>query len=520
MSYTVLIADDEPIMRKAMQTLVNWDELDCRLVCTASGGQEVMEYLKTDIPDILILDIRMPGRNGIEIAKYICEEKCSTKVILLTAYADFSYAQSAIKYNVVDYVIKTGAFEGLEAAIEKAKASIQEEEFRKNENKTDVLKENFFKSVFDGTLYQKEEILKRAEGIGIGIGNRKRWLVVTIHFRMEQEKKRDYMYQSLMNFLKMVFEHRMVYGTAIRRDAIAVVLSVEHRDCEDSVYDQCTQIVKMMENFMKMSIYIGISSYGTGIHELKRIFDEAEYAVEEGAFFETSKINRFQYLHDGKKEWLTVVNDSLKELYHFIKKGKKKESLQKFHEIVDCLRNSGCTTNMIFDIGIEIQSFCKKLLTEYGQTFYDIVPYESNPSQKIYQCKHVGEYIEVLTIIIENAVGHMTAAVSKKNSLIYEAEKYIEENYQNSISVSEVSRNVGVSLSYLSRIYKESTGNTLINFINHKKVEKAKEYLSSTDMKIYEIAEMLGFENTTYFSYFFKKNTGLSPKEYKFDEKE
>ena len=105
MKYKVLVADDEPIMRKAMQSLIDWEAQGCRLVCVAENGQEVMAYLKEDIPDILILDVKMPGISGIELARYIYEEKITTKVILLSGYAEFSYAQSAIKYDVKDYVI-------------------------------------------------------------------------------------------------------------------------------------------------------------------------------------------------------------------------------------------------------------------------------------------------------------------------------------------------------------------------------------------------------------------------------
>ena len=74
---------------------------------------------------------------------------------------------------------------------------------------------------------------------------------------------------------------------------------------------------------------------------------------------------------------------------------------------------------------------------------------------------------------------------------------------------------MGTSISYLSRIYKEATGEKILNRLNQMRIEKAKDYLKNTDKKIYEIADALGFENTTYFSYFFKKYTGVSPKDFK-----
>lgn len=91
----------------------------------------------------------------------------------------------------------------------------------------------------------------------------------------------------------------------------------------------------------------------------------------------------------------------------------------------------------------------------------------------------------------------------QKNMLIQECEKYIRENFEKSITVADISRSIGRSPSYLSRIFKEATGSTIIHAISRKKIDKAKEYLLLTDMKIYEIADALGLENTTYFLLFF-----------------
>ena len=126
MTYKIMLADDEPIMRKALQSLIDWERIDCEIVYVAENGQEVLNALIEIQPDILITDIKMPGADGIEISKYIWEKRLSTKVILLTAYADFSYAQSAIRYNVVEYVTKTGAFDELLRAVERCKMMLAE----------------------------------------------------------------------------------------------------------------------------------------------------------------------------------------------------------------------------------------------------------------------------------------------------------------------------------------------------------------------------------------------------------
>lgn len=214
---------------------------------------------------------------------------------------------------------------------------------------------------------------------------------------------------------------------------------------------------------------------------------------------------------------MTEVDKYQEELRYLIKKGKTEEALAAFHKLIAYQKAMEGNTNTALDSGISILTWCRKVLADFDKTLDDLMGGQTDFSKMIYQCRHVSEYTEILEKVIGVTTKYIAVAVSKKNIIVYECEKYIEENYEKCITVSEVSRSIGVSLSYLSRIFKEATGNTIINFINEKKVEKAKEYLGRTDMKIYEVAEALGFENTTYFSYFFKKYTGISPKEYKED---
>ena len=293
MTYKIMLADDEPIMRKALQSLIDWERIDCEIIYVAENGQEVLTALTEMQPDILITDIKMPGADGIEISKYICENKLTTKVILLTAYADFSYAQSAIRYNVVEYVTKTGNFDELLKAIGRCKTLLMEQKVMISE---------------------------------------------------EKEARMEHLYKKVMDMV-----------------------------------------------------------------------------------------------------------DDFKELY----------------------ASTGASN---------VQGDRREL--------------------NIYSADMQNEMQETLSF-------------DSKQKLIKESLEYIDKHYREQMSVTDISRALGTSTSYLSRIFKESTGETIIRTINNKRIEKAKKYLEETDYKVYEIADILGFENVTYFSRFFKKHTGLSPKDYK-----
>ena len=102
----VLIADDEKKICRLIQMLVNWDELDMQLVGVANNGIDALRMVNEEKPDILITDICMPGCDGIEIIRQAREQKISMEVLIISGYADFAYAQSAIHYGVSEYLLK------------------------------------------------------------------------------------------------------------------------------------------------------------------------------------------------------------------------------------------------------------------------------------------------------------------------------------------------------------------------------------------------------------------------------
>lgn len=118
--WKVLAADDEAYIREALQKLINWEKMNCSLEAVVSDGQELLDSIKENTPDIVITDIQMPGADGLEVCKYIYETCPDTQVIILTAYSDFAYAQKAIKYSACGYVLKISIIDELPEAVEKA----------------------------------------------------------------------------------------------------------------------------------------------------------------------------------------------------------------------------------------------------------------------------------------------------------------------------------------------------------------------------------------------------------------
>lgn len=125
--YKILIADDEALMRKGLCTLIDWAKLGCQIVGTAENGLQAKQAVLDYQPDIIIADIKMPVMDGLELARWVCGAQRQIQIILLTAFADFSYAQQAIQYGVSDYVTKTGNMNDIVAAVERCKQKLDQQ---------------------------------------------------------------------------------------------------------------------------------------------------------------------------------------------------------------------------------------------------------------------------------------------------------------------------------------------------------------------------------------------------------
>lgn len=125
--YKLLIADDERKIREGLALLFPWSQFDMEVVGQCSNGQEVIEFLEDNEVDIVLLDIVMPKMTGIEVSKYIHENRLGIKVVLLSAFREFEYAQESLRYQVKDYVVKPTKYEELVRVFTRLKRELDEQ---------------------------------------------------------------------------------------------------------------------------------------------------------------------------------------------------------------------------------------------------------------------------------------------------------------------------------------------------------------------------------------------------------
>lgn len=118
--WTVMAADDEAYVREALRELILWEEMDCVLCKTVCDGQELVEEMEQEHPDIIVTDIRMPRLDGLEVCRYVTDHCPESQIIILSAYSDFSYARAALRNGACEYILKLDLVEELPRAVRKA----------------------------------------------------------------------------------------------------------------------------------------------------------------------------------------------------------------------------------------------------------------------------------------------------------------------------------------------------------------------------------------------------------------
>lgn len=501
MIFHLLIVDDEAPIRKGISRFINWDAIDCTIEDTACDGLEAMEKLKELPVDIVITDIRMPEADGLELARHISEHYPGIKVIILTGYADFTYAQTAIQYNVSDFLLKPISKEQVIAAVRNAQKKIITEQQRSHLGQGDptFLKDQLLLELTDRP--QDPVLLNRTQEYHIHLE----------HYCLAA-------FQMLppagdIGVLKELIGAQMGDGCCYRyNNLILAIFPVP--DGADTVPDHtrtcCQELVQITRSMVGIELSVGISAVHHGSSHYGTAVSEAIHALAQN-FYSPSGIA----CHD----------DSLSAQSSYSLTAREALALNELETAI-LGRDFSSATAVINSVFIRMKSgFAKsadarnmcimmyytglRALAKRGKT-----PPEDSITDRI---NHSTD-IFGLESIIREFLGYLQKELDEDGNLskiVRQAVSYIDQHLSDTLSLDVIAGAIPANPSYLSRTFKKETGQALTEYISLARIEKAKELLADNDILTYEVAERVGFHDPAYFSAIFKKHTGVSPKEYR-----
>ncbi|MEG0485548.1 MAG: response regulator [Oscillospiraceae bacterium] len=501
----VLIVDDEALMRKGLRTLINWEAIGCLAIGTAANGREaISEYNKLH-HDIVISDIKMPVMDGIELSKYFFEQQLPAKMILLTAYEDFTFAKQAISYGVSEYVNKSGSIEEITAAVEKCVAQIEKE--RNGTIVTIDQTEGLIRSILDERIIDENEISLLTKRHNLHLDSY-RILCMDLQQNLKlQDVQIVELREQIMRLVNSEFKTEY-HSIFIKKDLIGIIL---FSGTDETVFTSCTELAEMFYSVTNFTVYIGISNTHQTPHLLVQAFDEAKCALAQ-SFYNSSFVycfsNKFDVTHEYNNSEIfdlaaklinegnvDGIRDLLVQLFDMQKKVRLVESEVKieFIAIFDCCKRSLNRLNKSMDaIGIDEKDWKRNLHNTrfFNDSSVQIMELTIDICKKIDELRH------------------------EDSNVASEALAYIDTHFSENITLKDIADAVHAHPSYLSRCFKQRTGQNIVETITQKRMELAKTIMKQGIYKVYEISDKVGINDATYFSHVFRKYTGMSPKDY------
>ena len=510
----VMIVDDERNIREGIIHLINWRELGCEVVHSCNSGSTALAYMEGNPVDIVVTDIKMPIMDGIELSKKI-SEKYLAKVIILTAYSDFALAQQAIKYNVSDFIVKNEFIEELPLAINKTIDKLVKERDTSGSGRAEVLGSFDYVKVFQRLIMTGEISAKE---IAEGKLEENNYVLCACDITYYDKNVGNQNMSELLNNILRISLKDCSYSIIPFSDSY-LIITVRYKKNStiglNTIVDYFNNIIIMIEEFMRIDIKLGISSEVKAVKQLRNGYEEARQAL---AKITTQGTAIKVYTSQSLPGAITAFNvdrytNMLLELtFDEENQGAQEKLAEGFEKLAD----TGCTVEQCRLYMLVIcSSIIHKAVRYHLDVDQDFNEMEKGVYEKIQNAKTIFRLIRIGNDIIERVRALCIGKKNFKNELVNKVEECIRQHYREELNLQYICNELYLNNSYVSRTYRKLTGYTVTEKIAMYRVGKAKKLLSGTNMKIYEIAQAVGFKDAPYFTNVFMKYTGKSPSDFR-----
>lgn len=516
----VLLVDDEKITLELLKTLIPWEELGLEAAGCAQDGEEACELIQKENPDIVITDIRMQNMDGLQLTERIRVYSPNIKVILMSAFAEFEYVKEGMRLGCSNYILKPIDEQELISTLKKTMEEIQAKQNAKeivDKSEKQLRMMDLYKYMNRGSNLKK--VKEHEDGYAISFLD---YTVVIL--QGDSGSIDDYINIDNIGLLEEGYVQRTLeeyvkekYGKkflSFQREEDAWVVLVE--DCTAAeLKEMGVRLVEYFRSALGLEIRVSFSERGAGVEMLPKLYEEAD-SLRKYAFY-IGEEQVLSYEENCREKEFEKVREI--GLLRDAEQAVKEHDSTLLKELIDKMFQSSAS----YHPGIlqDICEFCYQIL-------YMIRRELENTGKEEQVAKLAISYEEIqkngsekfLRGIMDQALHSMESCCEKKqeerfSKPVEESLKIIEENYNKNLSLDEISDAIAVSKNYFCYMFKREVGISIWNYLTQVRLKRAKELLETTEMKTYEIAFQVGYDNPSYFSKIFKKTESMTPNEYR-----
>lgn len=530
----MIIADDEFIVRDGLKNIVPWEDFGIEVIADAVDGQEALELCNQLQPDILFTDIRMPMMDGLEVALRLKEQGSNTKIIIISGVQDFSYAKTALSVNAVGYILKPVKIDELKDVIKKVVNIVNME--RNHEEKlltmkkqlrdnNSAMREKFLRSLISNDYISELDVWKKVSYFSLPFQKGENIISAVMEIDDFDMAVKNYMEENrqLLTFAVLNIAEEILnnynYGLCFSTKENELVIIFNQKAAADKKYlEACEEIVCCLNKFLKVSASVGIGSPVSNILDLSISYNEALTALKYRFYTGNNSIlNIMDIKLDNNDIQYPDLYKTESQLMNFLKIGDSSGIACTMEALFNYLcANNKLPVDYVQNICIELVCIAARNVYEFGENFDNIAASRSVILDNIYKTRTIFGLKEYMLSIFLKISDYFSTKYSQKNSKVIEKIRdIINCHYMNNISISEISKEIYLSPNYISLIFRQETGETITEYLTTVRMEHAKDLLKTTDYKIFEVAEMVGYDNANYFSTVFKKHTGVHPQKFR-----
>ncbi|MFE4352857.1 response regulator [Peribacillus butanolivorans] len=490
--YNVFLVDDEPFIIEGMRALVPWEDYGLKVVGEASNGSEAIKKLETCHVDILLTDIMMPIMDGLELISTLKERHPNTKYIVLSGYEEFEYVKKGMKLGIENYLLKPvneqELISTLENSIEKLEKSTN------NEEAYTILRDNTIWRCLNQDIDAKEW-RERVELYSLEFDGQNLAVVLMQISDGEHENS---------SFFRKRVEELFQSVCIINPDGELILLV--SFNCEDGLKKKLDELNMLFAGYVSGKYHINVGSFVCSTSELYKSYQRAKELSSYRLVLKESGLITDELTKQYTQASLSTSKE-LDDLKRYIVGSEQEKAFLwikgAFDEINKSTKKVAPTIIRGFAIEI-VTSIQKDVSSHANDQTVGIV-------KRILEAYSIGILVDILIDFIEGIFRTLEQKSEHRSPIIQSVVQYIQEHFYEELSLKTLSYKFHINSIYLGQLFQKETGLVFSEYINHLRLEKAKQLLRGTHLKAGIIGKQVGYSDSAYFYKQFKKAVGITP---------
>lgn len=527
--YKIMLVDDESQVREAIIEMIPWNDHGFTVVGQAANGRDALEILDTVNPDVIITDIKMPIMDGMELIRAVRESQPLIKIVILSGFGEFEYAKDAISLNVIEYLLKPISVNGMIQTLD----SIREKLDRENEDRLNVeemrkvyeenlpvLRENFLLSLMLNP-YESQYVRTKSESLDMDLAGPAFVVFAVDCSRLSHSlfhyapKGTGVMMLSVRHISAQICEKYFRTQQVIIGENVLVLASGIKEKLDAFLPIAVQEIRQDLQKHYGLQVTIGISEQFSDAVHTRRAYEQAVSAT---GYRIIGGREGIIYIGDIERSYgasCTLSEEDQIRLNSIMKTGTREELTEYADRLFGMLSSgvSGAADCQVFMIELfaalikatrNLTESAQQRIAQNMELITDLKKFDSFDSLK-------NKFTSLCLEIMESIASTRADATDKWAAQGYE---YIMSNFSDpDLSLKSVSDALHISSSYFGAVFKKAWKDSFTNILIKKRMQAAYELVTTTNLKILQIAAQTGYTDQHYFSYCFKKYYGKSVSE-------